>query len=157
MKRLPTSNYIIAIWFGLLLIVFYLVSVSYIILFRPAPPPPSPCAGDRDRFFFHRPFSFLAQAVDRVMGNPKYLYHDEGGGGGGGGFGVGASSDSAVDGAGGHVIEYVVFADAEAEPPPDDDGGDGASSRAALHPRFLYATDDDYVPPPRVVEFYAPW
>ncbi len=93
------------------------------------------------------------------MGNPKYLYHDEGVGVGVG-VGVGASSDSAVD-AGGHVIEYVVFADAEAEPPPPNDdegeGGDGASSHAALHPRFLYATDDDYVPPPRVVEFYAPW
>ena len=58
MKRLPTSNYIIAIWFGLLLIVFYLVSVSYIILFRPAPPPPLPAPEIGIVFFFTAHFRF---------------------------------------------------------------------------------------------------
>lgn len=72
------------------------------------------------------------------MGNEKYLYHEDG-------------LVSAID-AGGWVIEYVA--------PPDRDGAPSDSKYAALHPIFLYAPSsvpDDYVPPPRVVEFYAPW
>ena len=86
MKRLLTSNYILAIWLGLLLIVLYL-----------ACPPPPPLPAMRSQSFFHPAnFRFFWQAIDRVMENPKYLYHDEGGSVGVGvgvGVRVGASSD----------------------------------------------------------------
>ena len=38
-------------------------------------------------------------------------------------------------------------------------GATSAEIENALHPNFLYeqSSADGYVPPPRIVEFYAPW
>ena len=40
-----------------------------------------------------------------------------------------------------------------------EDGTTSAEIENALHPNFLYeqSSADGYVPPPRIVEFYAPW
>ncbi|KAL3769921.1 hypothetical protein ACHAW5_002696 [Stephanodiscus triporus] len=83
-------------------------------------------------------------AFDGSMGREKYLYHDEDGA-------ISSASDPSSVDAGGWVIEYVAPADG----PPSDSG----YAAALLRPDFLYAPPSapDYVPPPRVVEFYAPW
>eukprot|EP00571_Detonula_confervacea_P010571 CAMPEP_0172305988 /NCGR_PEP_ID=MMETSP1058-20130122/7169_1 /TAXON_ID=83371 /ORGANISM="Detonula confervacea, Strain CCMP 353" /LENGTH=462 /DNA_ID=CAMNT_0013017755 /DNA_START=241 /DNA_END=1626 /DNA_ORIENTATION=+ len=61
------------------------------------------------------------------MGGPQYLYHKEG---------VHDSESS--------VIEYL---------------NDNSGNKGLLHPDFLYkpSSSSDFSPPPRVVEFYAPW
>jgi len=75
------------------------------------------------------------------MGRPQYLYYDEDG------------IDSA--GVNSPVIEYLA-------PHDDDHDGSGtskSSSSSSLNPDFLYqpSSQPEYVPPPRVVVFYAPW
>ena len=49
-----------------------------------------------------------------------------------------------------HVHEYLI--------PIDPNSGHAIFNKALLHPDFLYASPKfRYIPPPRVVEFYAPW
>ena len=64
-------------------------------------------------------------------GNKLYIYHQEGK----------DDSTSLLP-----VIEHLV-------------GTTSKEKERALHPDFLYeqSSAEDYTPPPRVVEFYAPW
>jgi len=74
------------------------------------------------------------------MDRPQYLYFDENG--------IDAANENSP------VIEYLV-------PHDDHDGSDtsNSSSSSSLNPDFLYqpSSQPEYVPPPRVVVFYAPW
>ena len=77
-------------------------------------------------------------------GGHKYLYHIENN------DDNSASASSSIDNdTPSAVIEHLI-------------GTTSTEKELALHPKFLYessssAADDDYVAPPRVVEFYAPW
>ena len=75
-------------------------------------------------------------------GGHKYLYHIENN------DDNSASSSSIDNHTPSAVIEHLI-------------GTTSTEKELALHPKFLYksssSADDDYVAPPRVVEFYAPW
>ena len=74
-------------------------------------------------------------------GGHKYLYHIENN------DDNSASASSSTDDTTSAVIEHLI-------------GTTTTEKELALHPKFLYeqsSADDDYVAPPRVVEFYAPW
>ena len=77
-------------------------------------------------------------------GGHKYLYHIENNDDNS----ASASSSIDNDNTPSAVIEHLI-------------GTTSTEKELALHPKFLYesssSADDDYVAPPRVVEFYAPW
>ena len=73
-------------------------------------------------------------------GSHKYLYHIENND-------DNNSASSSTDDTPSAVIEHLT-------------GTTSTEKELALHPKFLYessSADDDYVAPPRIVEFYAPW
>ena len=74
-------------------------------------------------------------------GGHKYLYHIENND-------DNSASSSSTDDTPSAVIEHLI-------------GTTTTEKELALHPKFLYesksSANDDYVAPPRVVEFYAPW
>ena len=72
-------------------------------------------------------------------GGHKYLYHIENN--------DDNSASSSTDDTPSAVIEHLI-------------GTTSIEKELALHPKFLYessSADDDYIAPPRIVEFYAPW
>ena len=74
-------------------------------------------------------------------GGHKYLYHIENN------DDNSASASSSTDDTTSAVIEHLI-------------GTTTTEKELALHPKFLYessSADDDYIAPPRIVEFYAPW
>jgi len=76
-------------------------------------------------------------------GGHKYLYHIENNDD----SSASSSSSTDADNTPSAVIEHLI-------------GTTSTEKELALHPKFLYeqsSADDDYVAPPRVVEFYAPW
>ena len=75
-------------------------------------------------------------------GGHKYLYHIENND-----DNSASASSSSTDDTPSAVIEHLI-------------GTTSTEKELALHPKFLYeqsSADDDYIAPPRVVEFYAPW
>ena len=75
-------------------------------------------------------------------GGHKYLYHIENND-----DNSASASSSSTDDTPSAVIEHLI-------------GTTTTEKELALHPKFLYessSADDDYIAPPRIVEFYAPW
>jgi len=91
---------------------------------------------------FVQKYCFL-QVVEKVMNQPMYLYLEEG-------VGVNSVNENSP------VVEYIAPASPQQV---KHDGASTSNSTSSLNPDFLYqpSSTPEYMPPPRVVVFYAPW